>query len=64
MAKVYAQIAAFFLAVKAAFDIRIFFFFGGLGMLFHGLYLREPWIAWTVCGPLLMALGYLTRGDK
>jgi hypothetical protein len=64
MAKVYALIAAFFLSVKAAFDIRLVFFFGGFGMLFHGLYLRQPWIAWTVCGVLLMALGYLTKANK
>jgi hypothetical protein len=45
------------------FDVRDLFVFGGLSMLGYGLYLKEPWIAFSVCGALLIALGlgWLTR---
>jgi len=39
------------------FDVRDLLVFGGLSMLGYGLYLREPWIAFSVCGVLSMALG-------
>ena len=47
-----------------AVDIRDVFFFGGLAMLGYGLYLRFGlWLAFMVCGVLLMATGYLIK-DK
>ena len=47
-----------------AFDIRDIFVFGGLGMLGYGLYLKwGQWLAFMVCGVLLMTIGYLMR-DK
>jgi hypothetical protein len=46
-----------------AFDVRDFFVFGGLGMLGYGLYLKwGQWLAFMVCGILLMIIGYLMRG--
>jgi hypothetical protein len=45
------------------FDIRDLFIFGGLSMLFYGLYQYDPPLAFVVCGPLLMVVGYLMR-DK
>jgi hypothetical protein len=50
--------------LRAALDIRVFFFFGGLGMLGFGLHLLQPWIAFTVCGILLMLIGWAMREDK
>ena len=50
-------------ALRAALDIRAFFFLGGLGMLGYGLHLYRPWIAFTVCGILLMLTGWLI-GDE
>ena len=48
----------------AAFDIRDIFVFGGIAMLGYGLYLRwGAWLAYIVCGVLLMVIGYLMR-DK
>lgn len=44
-----------------AFDIRDFILLGGLGMLGYGLYLLDPWIAFTVCGALLVVLSILMR---
>lgn len=57
------KIQEVFLCVTKAFDIRDFLVFGGLSMLGYGLYLREPWIAFSVCGVLSMALGlgWMTR---
>ena len=47
-----------------AFDIRDVFVFGGVAMLGYGLYLRwGEWLAFMVCGILLMIIGYLMR-DK
>ena len=45
-------------------DIRDVLVFGGLGMLGYGLYLKwGQWLAFIVCGAVLMVIGYLT-GDK
>jgi len=44
-------------------DIRDILFIGGLSLLGYGLWLREPWIAFSVCGSLLMVSGYI-MGDK
>lgn len=57
-------IRSFVSKVYAAFDVRDFFVFGGLGMLGYGLYLRwGEWLAFMVCGVLLMIIGYSMR-DK
>jgi hypothetical protein len=62
------KICIFFAALSndlwAAFDVRDFFVLGGVGMLGYGTYLLkgQGW-ALVVCGPLLMAIGYL-MGDK
>jgi len=44
-------------------DIRDVLFLGGLSVLGYGLYIREPWISFVVCGSILMAAGYL-MGDR
>lgn len=31
----------------------------GLAMLFYGLWLRAPWLAWSVVGALVIVLGVL-----
>jgi len=50
--------------IWAFLDIRDFFVFGGLGMLGYGLYLRwGSWLAFMVCGVLLMTIGCMMR-DK
>ena len=57
-------IAFLFKGLWAAFDIRDFFVFGGVGMLGYGIYLLkgQGW-AFVVCGPLFMIIGYLMK-DK
>lgn len=35
------------------------FLFAGLGLLGYGLYLFKPWLSFTICGVLLMLIGYL-----
>jgi len=57
-------IKSLFKGLWAAFDIRDFFVFGGVGMLGYGIYLLkgQGW-AFVVCGPLFMVIGYLMR-DK
>lgn len=46
--------------IMKIFDVRDFFVFGGLGMLGYGLWLLKPWIAFTVCGVVFMAIGLFT----
>jgi len=53
---------SFFQSIYNSFDVRDCFVFCGLGMLGYGLYLLSPWIAFSVCGALLMAIGYLMGG--
>lgn len=44
-------------------DIRDCFVFGGLGLLGYGLYLFRPWVSFTICGAILLALGiFIGRG--
>lgn len=45
-----------------AFDIRVVFFFGGLILLGYGLFLYLPWVSFSVCGVILMVVGWLMRG--
>jgi hypothetical protein len=51
-------------SISSGFDIRDIFIFGWMAMLFYGLNIQWPWIAFTVCGVLLMLIGYLMRGSK
>jgi len=52
-------------AAWTAFDIRDVFVLGGCGMLGYGLYLHwGQWLALTICGPLLMTIGYLMKDGK
>ena len=39
------------------FDIRDIFVFGGLGLIWYGLHLFLPWVAWTASGIILMLIG-------
>jgi hypothetical protein len=50
-------------AIWEAFDIRVVLFFGGLILLGYGLFLYLPWVSFSVCGVILMAVGWL-MGDK
>lgn len=45
------------------FDIRPFFFFGGLILMGYGLFLYLPWVSFSVCGLILMVIGWV-MGDK
>ena len=56
--------AGAFMRIIKSFDIRDVFVFGGLALLGYGLYLFEPWISFSVCGGLLMIIGYVMRGDE
>ena len=51
-------------AIWDAFDIRIVLFFGGLSLLGYGLFLYQPWVSFSVCGVILMAVGWLMGGAK
>ena len=51
-------------AFWSSLDIRDFFFVGGLTMLGYGLYLLRPWLAFAVCGFMLMLTGYAMRGKE
>jgi hypothetical protein len=41
-----------------AFDLRDLFVFGGIAMMGYGLWLYQPWIAFTVCGATIFRLGF------
>ena len=61
--KILKMIAFFPSKAYAAFDVKDFLVFGGLGMLGYGLYLKwGQWLAFIVCGILFMIIGYLMRG--
>jgi hypothetical protein len=60
----WAALVSGLFAFWKAFDIRDVFLFGGLGMLGYGLYLYQPWIAFSTSGALLMIIGYIMRGPK
>ena len=58
----FRTIKSFISKAYAAFDIRAFFVFGGLMMLGYGLDLKwGEWLAFLVCGILLMLIGYIMR---
>ena len=42
-------------------DIRDILFFSGLVSLWYGLWLKDPWISFVVCGAILMLTGYIMR---
>ena len=44
-------------------DVRDVLFFGGIFSLWYGLYLKEPWVSFSVCGGILIVSGYI-MGDK
>lgn len=46
------------------FDIRDFLYITGIGLLGYGLWLKEPWISFSVCGALLAVSGYLMRDKR
>lgn len=46
------------------FDAADFFVFFGTGMLWYGLNLRSPWIAYTVCGGVIAAFGFFAAFKK
>jgi hypothetical protein len=39
------------------FDIRDIFVFGGLSSMFYGIRQFNPWMAFAICGLLLMLIG-------
>jgi len=47
-----------------AASVRDFLYFPGMAMLGYGLYLYRPWVAFSVCGALLMITGYLMGDEK
>ena len=50
-------------AIVKVVDLRDAFVFGGLGLMGYGLYQYRPWIAFTVCGTILLAIGiFIGRG--
>jgi len=38
--------------------------FAGLGMVFYGLYVYRPFLAWTIVGTVLFALSLLIGAKK
>lgn len=53
----------FFNRIKQKIDIRDFLYLGGIVLIFYGLHLVAPWVAFAVTGLLAMLTGYLMR-DK
>jgi hypothetical protein len=61
-AKIVGAVAAFTSLCKPVLDVRLFLFLGGLIMFGYGLYQYSPWISFTVCGLILMLMGWM-MGD-
>ncbi len=50
---------SFFRKIRNPVDLSDVFLFGGLCLLWHGLFLYRPWVSFTVCGVLLMVYGLM-----
>jgi hypothetical protein len=59
------KIKSFFVSrcrvAKAAFDIRDFFVLAGIGSIFYGVYMVNQWLAFVVCGSIVLLLGFFMR---
>jgi len=52
-------------AMWQAFDIRFPLFFGGLALLWYGIYSSPiPWLSYVVVGIILHLHGWLMRGKQ
>jgi len=49
--------------IIASFSLRDFLLLFGFGLLAHGLYLLYPWLAYTVCGILLLVGGFFMKAE-
>lgn len=50
-------------SIGKVIDLRDCFVFGGLGVMGYGLYQFRPWVSFTVCGAILLAIGiFIGRG--
>ncbi len=49
---------------KRLIALRDAFFIIGLLSLFYGLFLFIPWVSFSVCGVILMLVGWLLEDDK
>jgi hypothetical protein len=63
--RVYERIRAAAIVAWEWFDLRDLLVFGGLMMAGYGLWLYRPWIAFSVCGVALVAIGlFFGRGKS
>ncbi len=51
-------------SIGKVIDLRDCFVFGGLGIMGYGLYLFQPWVSFTVCGAILLAVGLFISRSK
>lgn len=54
---IFSRVGKITKSLGTVFGLRDIFVFGGLAMMGYGLYLWEPWVAFTVCGFLLFIIG-------
>lgn len=45
--------------IKNPIGLSDVFLFGGLYLLWYGLFLYRPWVSFTICGALLMVYGLM-----
>jgi hypothetical protein len=50
--------------LRIQWDIRLFLFFGGLAILWHGVNLILPWLSYVILGFVFMLLGWFLQEDK
>lgn len=50
--------------VRGWIDVRDVFVFAGLSMLGYGLYGYRPWVAYAVCGGILLLIGLFDGRGK
>lgn len=51
-------------SIGKTIDLRDCFVFGGLALLGYGLYQFQPWVSFTVCGAILLAIGLFIGRSK
>jgi hypothetical protein len=50
-------------SIQKGLDIKDFLVFGGLAILGYGLWLKAPWLGFSVVGASLMLIGYFVEGE-
>ena len=60
----FSTLAGHLARLKGIIDVRDFHVYGGLVLLGYGLYLFHPWLAFSICGAVLLLTGLFYGGYR